>query len=82
MIRGYLNIEIVLVQEGIGHLFLDWGYGGPFLTTSGFWAWSPYLLVLWVRLIPQWEIQQMTLKATTGAQLLFPTLKFFDPCPA
>ena len=30
--------------------------GGPLPITLDFWAWTPNLFVLWVKLIPQWKV--------------------------
>ena len=44
--------------------------GGPFPTTLYFWAYTPNLLVPWVGLIPQWEVQDAVIDVANGFLVL------------
>lgn len=52
------------VKQWLKRTFQNDNCGGLFPTTLGFWAWTPNLLVFWVGLILQWEVQEVFLQVT------------------
>ena len=68
------NEIVITLALGIKKCIIDIIYGhchGQNSITMGFWAQTFNIFVFWVGLLPQWEVQEVTLPFTDIIKMLF-----------